>query len=66
MTHAIPYKKTMACKGSQLEAAMAISPAAAKKVYDETTERFDALYPNAKADRIWFENWPVSAKEKPA
>lgn len=57
MKGATVYKDTLAGKGSQLAGAIAESPAAAKKVYDATTERFDALYPDAKDDRIWFKNW---------
>lgn len=54
MQHLIPYKDTLAGKGSQLAAAIAESPEAAKKVYDATTARFDAMYAGAKGDRIWF------------
>ncbi|MDR9847089.1 hypothetical protein [Herbaspirillum huttiense] len=48
------YKDTIAGKGSALAAAIEESPTAAKKVYEETTARFDALYPGAKEDRLWF------------
>jgi hypothetical protein len=57
MIGAIRYKDTLAGKGSALAEAMSVSPEAAKKVYDATTERFDALYPGAKDDRIAFKNW---------
>ena len=57
MTKGVVYKKTVAGKSSQLAQAIEESPAAAKKVYDETTARFDALYPGAQQDRIAFENW---------
>lgn len=57
MKNAIPYKDTLAGKGSQLAEAIAAGPSAAKAVYDATTTRFDALYPGAKDDRIWFKNW---------
>jgi hypothetical protein len=50
--NAIPYKDTFAAAGSPLAIAIAESPAAAKKVYDDTTARFDALYPGAAADRF--------------
>lgn len=53
----IVYKNTVVGRGSQLAQALEESPAAAKKVYDATTERFDALYPGAKEDRIYFERW---------
>ena len=49
------YKRTLVGKGSQLAEALQVSPAAAKKVYEDTTARFDALYP--AGDRQWFENW---------
>lgn len=54
MKNATPYKDTLAGKGSALAVAIAESPAAAKKVYEDTTSRFDAMYPGAKDDRIWF------------
>lgn len=57
MKNGIVYKQTVAAKGSQLAQAVAESPAAAKKVYEATTARFDALYPRAQQDRIWFEQW---------
>jgi hypothetical protein len=57
MKNTIPYKKTLAAKGSQLADAIALSPEAAKKVHDDTQARFDALYPGALEDRIWFEKW---------
>jgi hypothetical protein len=57
MKNTTVYKNTVAARGSQLAQAIDDSPAAAKKVYDETTARFDALYPGAKEDRIWFERW---------
>jgi hypothetical protein len=57
MKNTTVYKQTVAARGSQLAQAIDDSPAAAKKVYDETTARFDALYPGAKEDRIWFEQW---------
>lgn len=57
MKHITPYKDTLAAKGSQLAAAIEESPAAAKKVYENTTARFDALYPAAAADRAWFRSW---------
>jgi hypothetical protein len=53
----ITYKDVWVGKGSALAKALEESPAAAKKVYDETTTRFDALYPGAAADRAWFRNW---------
>ncbi len=52
-----PYKDTHAGKGSALAKAIEESPAAAKKVYGETTMRANALYPAAAADRAWFRNW---------
>lgn len=57
MKNLIKYKNTFTPKNSPLAQAIAESPAAAKKLYDETTARFDAMYPNAKSDRIAFENW---------
>lgn len=57
LKHLIPYKDTLAGKGSQLAAAIEESPAAAKKVYENTTARFDAMYAGAAADRAWFRNW---------
>lgn len=57
MIYPIPYKDTLAAKGSQLAAAIAESPAAAKKIHDETAARFDAMYPGAKDDRVWFSTW---------
>ncbi|GAC1605797.1 MAG: hypothetical protein NVS3B3_04360 [Aquirhabdus sp.] len=52
MKNAIKYKDTWAAKGSPLAVAIEESPATAKKIYDETTDRFDAMYPGAKDDRI--------------
>lgn len=40
---------------SQLAAALAVSPAAARAVYDDTTKRFEALY--GKEDAEWFMTW---------
>lgn len=51
----IPYKDTTAAKSSALAAAIALSQAAAKKVYEETTQRFNALH--SEADRAWFRSW---------
>lgn len=61
MKNGFVYKQTVAAKGSQLAQAIAESPEAAKRVYEDTTARFDALYPGAKQDRIWFESWRASA-----
>lgn len=52
MKNATKYKDTWAGKGSPLALAIEESPQAAKKVYDDTTERFDALY--SKEHRIAF------------
>ena len=41
---------------SQLADALAVSPAAARPVYDDTTARFEALY--GKEDAQWFMTWP--------
>jgi len=60
MKNATPYKDTLAGKGSALAEAMSVSPEAAKTVYDATTERFDAMYPGAKDDRIAFKNWSAA------
>lgn len=57
LKHFTPYKDTVAAKGSQLAAAIEESLGAAKKVYENTTARFDALYPAAAADRAWFRSW---------
>ena len=57
LKHHTPYKDTQAAKGSQLAAAIEESPGAVKKVYENTTARFDALYDGAAADRAWFRNW---------
>jgi hypothetical protein len=46
------YKDTFVAKGSELEAAIAKGPDEAKKVYDETTRRYEAQY--SQADRDWF------------
>ena len=54
MIRGVKYKDTTAGKGSALAAAIEESPESAKKVYEETTARFDALYAGAKEDRIWF------------
>lgn len=57
------YKDTIVGKGPALAAAIEESPAAAKKVYEETTERFDAMYPEAKRDRLWFNQMQKGAGE---
>lgn len=41
---------------SQLAAALATSASTAGRVYDETTQRFEALY--GKEDARWFMTWP--------
>jgi hypothetical protein len=55
MKKLIKYKNTYCQPGSPLALAIAESPEAAKKMYDETTERFDAMYSGAKEDRIALE-----------
>lgn len=44
------YKDTYVGKGSQLDLALAESPKAAKKVYDETTQRYEQQYPQDARD----------------
>lgn len=46
------YKGTYVGKGSALAEAIEKGDAEAKKVYDETTQRFDAMY--SQEDRTWF------------
>lgn len=50
------YRGVVVGKGSQLAQALADNDKrAAARIFDETTARFDAIYP--KGDRQWFENW---------
>ncbi|MFK3741060.1 hypothetical protein [Massilia sp. TN1-12] len=52
------YRDTFAGKGSALHEALVNNDGrAATRIYNDTTARFDALYPGAKDDRRWFENW---------
>jgi len=52
------FRDTFAGKGSALHDALINNDGrAATRIYNETTARFDALYPGAKDDRRWFENW---------
>lgn len=44
-------------ESSQLAAALNTSASAGAKVYDETAQRFEALY--GKEDAKWFMDWPL-------
>lgn len=60
----VPYKDTFAAKGSQLHEALANKDVkAAKAIHEDTTRRFDALYP--AGDRQWFENLERTLHENP-
>lgn len=59
----IQYKKTFAAKGSVLYDALSENmPEISKRLYIDTTERFDKLYPSGH--RHWFENWRNNDSDK--